>query len=629
MAITYSDVLRVEGAEATLVSTTLRNKQVGFGTDGQHRQVRKNAAGTADYWTADGYAVTYSNVTIGEYLYHDGDPDTYLRYTANGITLSAGGNEIYMHESGINIPMAVSIGEGYIFPYTGGTAGQVLYLIDANTVGFTGVPSAAASSGIPYTGAAANWMPKVNAAGNSLLNSAVYETGANMYIVSDSAGANGPFIRTVHDSASPGYGDVPGYISFYGKTTSGASVPYGQVIARIIDPDDSFQNLGCVSICSGDQSGTSEKLRVDTRFGVGVYNSSLNSVDTLQDWTADQCKAFGIATGMQGAGFGEPGQGYGVYNRNFGQYGGIALDGKSSHATNGAVAIRSYNVNDPTTTGAIVMDAFLQNGVGTTGIAYDSNVLKINNNSTNVANINGNGDVDFIDSSTTSRLSITHGLGGTARSDIASYYGGYNDLYIDGDTLRLQTKGGGGPIVCGAGLAAGGAVTGISNLTAESVKGLTGYFPNAKIETLRVDKITGTTGMFDYLGTYGTFTMGLTGILSDVTPTAEAKYIIQGRVVHLYIPVLLGTSNSNAKYLTNIPAAIRPTSQGAGQTFFPLLIRDNASGGVGYAMGAVSIGNSDYWTLYSKIDGSSYASWGTESGFAGLQCGAEITYMLD
>jgi len=139
MAIQYSDVLRVEGVEATLVSTTLRNKQVGFGTDGQHRQVRKNAAGTPDYWTADGYDVTYGNVTIGQFLYHDGDPNTYLRFGTDAFELMAGGVKYVYNESGmVKMPSEVLIGTS-VYPYTGGQVGEIPYVKSSGVLGWTGV----------------------------------------------------------------------------------------------------------------------------------------------------------------------------------------------------------------------------------------------------------------------------------------------------------------------------------------------------------------------------------------------------------------------------------------------------------------------------------------------------------
>jgi hypothetical protein len=126
MATEYKDVLRLEGVEGTIEATTLRNKQVGFSTDGQHRMVRKNATGTPDYWTADGYNVTYGNVTISEYLYHDGDLTTFLQFTTGAFELVAGGTTyIETGYTGLKLDEQVIIGQ-YVMPYTGGTYNQVL-----------------------------------------------------------------------------------------------------------------------------------------------------------------------------------------------------------------------------------------------------------------------------------------------------------------------------------------------------------------------------------------------------------------------------------------------------------------------------------------------------------------------
>lgn len=55
-----------------------------------------------------------------------------------------------------------------------------------------------------------------------------------------------------------------------------------------------------------------------------------------------------------------------------------------------------------------------------------------------------------------------------------------------------------------------------------------------------------------------TFTMGVTGLTTS--PTATAEYQLIGRQVQMTIPALSGTSNSTAFTLTGVPAAIRPGS---------------------------------------------------------------------
>jgi hypothetical protein len=54
MANENKDVLRVEASAAAL-SANVRNKQVGFETDGTFRQMHKRAGGQAEFWTPDGY----------------------------------------------------------------------------------------------------------------------------------------------------------------------------------------------------------------------------------------------------------------------------------------------------------------------------------------------------------------------------------------------------------------------------------------------------------------------------------------------------------------------------------------------------------------------------------------------
>jgi len=66
MSTEYKDVLRVFTGESA-INGTLRNKQLGFETDGSHRMVVKDGSGVSRYWSPDGATgidasdVTYTN----------------------------------------------------------------------------------------------------------------------------------------------------------------------------------------------------------------------------------------------------------------------------------------------------------------------------------------------------------------------------------------------------------------------------------------------------------------------------------------------------------------------------------------------------------------------------------------
>ena len=68
MASENKDVLRLEGLQGTTgVLVNMRNKMIGFETNGQHRLIHKDNAGNVEYWTPDGEtgidanAISYEN----------------------------------------------------------------------------------------------------------------------------------------------------------------------------------------------------------------------------------------------------------------------------------------------------------------------------------------------------------------------------------------------------------------------------------------------------------------------------------------------------------------------------------------------------------------------------------------
>ena len=149
--VEYKKVLRHEEASAGLIAGAL-NKQVVFATDNQHKMARKNAAGTPDYWVPEGYNVTYGDITIGQYLYHDGDLDTYLRFTTDNFEISGGGTTyIYTESNRLKMPEEVQLGQT-VFPYTGAQVGKVLGITESGIAGWIDPNSGGGS----FTGAVGN-----------------------------------------------------------------------------------------------------------------------------------------------------------------------------------------------------------------------------------------------------------------------------------------------------------------------------------------------------------------------------------------------------------------------------------------------------------------------------------------
>jgi hypothetical protein len=211
--------------------------------------VRKNAAGDPDYWTADGYNVTYGNITISEYLYHDGDLDTYLRFTDNDFEISAGGKSyIATGETGLILDEQVVVGQ-YILPYTGGQINQVLGVgsggdvqwldmvgggggvTGTSTIGFTN------NGGVALNLANASW----TGAGSGLIigemvKAAYALDGANSITIAE-AGSN-LAIGAVHDSAI-NYATC-GFVVTHGRAqvkfdSGGATKGYGFKMSSIED----------------------------------------------------------------------------------------------------------------------------------------------------------------------------------------------------------------------------------------------------------------------------------------------------------------------------------------------------------------------------------------------------------
>ncbi len=112
-----------------------------------------------------------------------------------------------------------------------------------------------------------------------------------------------------------------------------------------------------------------------------------------------------------------------------------------------------------------------------------------------------------------------------------------------------------------------------------------------------------------------TFTITLTGCTAGVTGTAV--YSITNNVVTLFIPALIGTSNSTAATLTGLPAAITPVTSHLGLT---AISRDNGTD----AISRIDVTSGGVVTLYVGVSATF-----TNTGTKGLTAGATLIWNLN
>jgi hypothetical protein len=103
--------------------------------------------------------------------------------------------------------------------------------------------------------------------------------------------------------------------------------------------------------------------------------------------------------------------------------------------------------------------------------------------------------------------------------------------------------------------------------------------------------------------TVGSFTATLTGCTTS--PVGSIRYIVQGKLVTLYIPVIVGTSNATSATLTGMPATLFPART---QTV-TAATQDGVSG---IQIAIAEIGTNGVITLYQSAGGDSFANSGTK-----------------
>lgn len=104
MANENKDVLRVVDTDANIdngASSTIRQKQIGFSSD-EHKLYFRDTGDNIYKYSPEGGDVIGGDLYTDQYVYHNGDLDTYINFTADNIAVQAGGNsnQLVLNSSG-------------------------------------------------------------------------------------------------------------------------------------------------------------------------------------------------------------------------------------------------------------------------------------------------------------------------------------------------------------------------------------------------------------------------------------------------------------------------------------------------------------------------------------------------
>lgn len=92
MANTNADVLRVT-TTAALMPTTIREKQVGFATDSYELWFKAPGGANYQYAAQDG-PTHYTDIYTTQYIYHEGDADTYIQFQDDQVDVYCGSQDM-------------------------------------------------------------------------------------------------------------------------------------------------------------------------------------------------------------------------------------------------------------------------------------------------------------------------------------------------------------------------------------------------------------------------------------------------------------------------------------------------------------------------------------------------------
>ncbi len=198
------------------------------------------------------------DIGVNQYIYHNGDGNTWINFTDNRIRLNAGGNNFIDCEDPGSAPHKVRINNG-------GNNIDFVIKDNSNNVYFT-ADASTARIGIGTDTPAS----QLHISNNSTDDLLFLET------TEDSNSAS-PIIKLKRNSASPADADYLGQLKFLGENDADQEVTYAKITGKISDASDGTEDgiLEFANIKAGSQTVTA-RLRSDS---LQLLNSTGLTVD--------------------------------------------------------------------------------------------------------------------------------------------------------------------------------------------------------------------------------------------------------------------------------------------------------------------------------------------------------------
>ena len=199
------------------------------------------------------------NIGVNQYIYHNGDANTWINFTDNRIRLNAGGNNFIDCEDPGSAPHKVRINNGgnNIDFVIKDNSGNVYFTADASTsrIGIgTETPST-----------------KLHLASTSTDDLLFLET------TEDSSSAS-PVIKLKRNSSSPATADYLGQLKFQGENDAGQNVTYAKITGKIGSVTDGSEQ-GIIEFANMKNIRNSSVCGIIINFSVRVViQNLLNSI---------------------------------------------------------------------------------------------------------------------------------------------------------------------------------------------------------------------------------------------------------------------------------------------------------------------------------------------------------------
>ena len=184
---------------------------------------------------------------VNQYIYHNGDGNTWINFTENRIRLNAGGNNFIDCEDPGNAPHKVRINNG-------GNNIDFVIKDNSNNVYFTGD----ASTSRVGIGTEDPDSPLEVANNNTSLSTLQITT-------TEDGNSASPILELKRNSSSPASSDYLGQLKFQGENDADQQVTYAKITAKILSPTDGAEQgiLEFANMKNG-SSGITARLRHDS-----------------------------------------------------------------------------------------------------------------------------------------------------------------------------------------------------------------------------------------------------------------------------------------------------------------------------------------------------------------------------